>query len=129
MTTHTTEAGRALPIGNAAWRLRDHYLLPALGIKRYHEEHLDDLLIEAQREAAQAAITDAAGRLSAWAECVMRLVAVAPTENVMDEVGMLPHRHSTPPEREAIRERARAVVEGWLARDLAILDAAAEAQK
>lgn len=65
--------------------------------------------------------TDAAERLTAWAECVQRLIAVAPTSAVIDETGIRWRGHSTPPERTAIRKEARAVVASWLARDLAAL--------
>jgi hypothetical protein len=71
--------------------------------------------------------TTEARRLEAWAGSVRRLVAVAPTRAVMDETG-LAGGHSTPPERQAIRAAALAVVDGWLARDLgAIEDIEAEA--
>ena len=62
-------------------------------------------------------------RLRAWAECVKRLMAVAPTTAVMDETGarFSGGGHSTPPERKAIRDAAMQVVDGWLARDLAEL--------
>ena len=63
-------------------------------------------------------------RLTAWAECVQRLIAVAPTEAVMRETGarFSGGGHSTPPERKAIREAAAKVVDGWLARDILVLD-------
>lgn len=63
---------------------------------------------------------DAAFRLRQWAECVMRLMAVAPTSAVKNETGVR-GGSTTPPERKAIREAAQRVVEGWLERDLAAL--------
>jgi hypothetical protein len=59
-------------------------------------------------------------KVEAWQGCVRRLIAVAPTRTVMDETGVS-GGHSTPPEREAIRGAALAVVDNWLARDLALL--------
>ena len=59
-------------------------------------------------------------RLRAWAGCVQRLIAVAPTAAVMAETGA-EGGHSTPDERRAIREVARRTVDRWLARDLAAL--------
>jgi hypothetical protein len=69
--------------------------------------------------------SDAADRLEAWAGCVRRLIAVAPTRAVMDETGVR-GGHSTPPEREAIRKAALETVDRWLARDLAALQTARE---
>jgi len=62
-------------------------------------------------------------RLRAWAGCVQRLIAVAPTEAVMDETGarFSGGGHSTPSDRKVIREAASKIVDGWLARDLAAL--------
>lgn len=63
---------------------------------------------------------DAIWRLEAWAGCVRRLMAVAPTKAVMAETGVT-GGHSTPPEREAIREAALRTVDAWLERDRAAL--------
>jgi hypothetical protein len=63
---------------------------------------------------------DAAHRLRAWAGCVQRLIAVAPTKAVKAETGVS-GGSSTPPDRAAIRKEAHATVERWLARDLAAL--------
>lgn len=65
----------------------------------------------------------AAAQAKAWAGSVRRLIAVAPISAVSDETGV-GGGHSTPPERRAIREKAARVVDGWLTRDLAALEAA-----
>lgn len=67
------------------------------------------------------ASTEAGQRLEAWAGCVRRLMAVAPTRAVMDETGIA-GGHSTPDERKAIREAALLVVDRWLARDLEAIE-------
>lgn len=60
---------------------------------------------------------EAEAMLRAWAGCVRRLIAVAPTKAVTEETGVS-GGHSTPPERAAIRDEALGVVDQWLARDL-----------
>ena len=62
-------------------------------------------------------------RVEAWAGSVRRLVAAAPIRAVVEEVGLPESGHTTPPERDAIREEALRVVDQWLARDLAGLQA------
>ncbi len=66
-------------------------------------------------------LDDAPSRLLAWAQCVQRLMAIAPLAAVIDETGIEDTGHATPPDRKALRERSRAVVAGWLERDLAAL--------
>lgn len=82
-------------------------------------------MTDTQDRARQSARQDeTAWRLRAWAECVSRLMAVAPIAAVIDEAGLMPDTgHSTPPERTAVREAARQVVAKWLERDLAALEA------
>jgi len=48
-------------------------------------------------------------------------VAAAPIRVIVEETGIAERGHSTPPERQAIREEALATVDRWLARDLAAL--------
>jgi hypothetical protein len=62
----------------------------------------------------------AEARLVAWAECVRRLLAVAPLAAVAEETGVR-GGHTTPTERKALRGEAQRVVDGWLLRDLAAL--------
>ena len=68
-------------------------------------------------DAARAALI-----VTAWAESVLRLIEKAPIKAVVEEVGCPESGHSTPPERAAIRAEARAIVQRWLARDLALLE-------
>lgn len=79
--------------------------------------------VDADTDQRRSPSEDVEWRLRAWAECVQRLIAIAPTSAVRNEtgVGFSGGGHSTPPERKAIRKAARQVVDDWLARDLHVL--------